>query len=200
MCLRVTVRQAPQQLGFCNRYFDGYSPYEDLSKAFGMIDSYAFGPLGIRRASVTLGITPDVEEAFIRSVRGPRRVRPGQRITLTLNLQRRRAGRFTMRVPYRVPRSLRPGRRTLTVRGIVPGSGDMDAGDIFELLFGGGGGAQRPPRSVVELAGRIKTLGGTEGIRATFGSEGRGPVVHRTGDLLVRGRAEIAFQVRKPGN
>jgi hypothetical protein len=146
MCLRVTVRQRSQPLRFCKRYFDAYAPLDDLWTAFDLIDGFKFGPLDVRDVSVRMKLRADVSEAFIVRARAPRRVRPGQRIRIGLQLQRSRAGRQRVSFVYRVPRSVRPGRRLLTVRG----AGAPGGADLLEELFGetlgiGGGGSGPVP-------------------------------------------------------
>ena len=59
------------------------------------------------------GVTSDV----IVSGRAPRRVRPGRRIRVRLDLQRRHDGERSLTVPVRLPRGLRPGVHALVMRG-----------------------------------------------------------------------------------
>lgn len=198
MCLRIVVRQRPKRLGFCKRYFGPYAPLDDLSAAFGLIDGYKFGRLDVERISIRMRVRAGVREAFILDARAPRRVRPGQRIRVGLLLQRSRAGRQRLSFPYRVPRSLRPGRRVLTVRGATPGSSEpLD--DIFALIFGGGDGegGPRPPRSVPELGARIALMAQPTGIRASFARKAKGPIVHRSDTLLIRGKERVPIVVRR---
>jgi hypothetical protein len=197
MCLRIVVRQRPKRLGFCNRYFGPYGPLDDLSLAFGLIDGYKFGRLDVERVSVGIKVRAGVREAFVLGARAPRRVRPGQRIRVRLLLQRSRAGRRQLSFRYRVPRSLRPGRRVLTIRGDSPASSDPLAG-IFALIFGGGGGGGRPPRSVPELGARIALMAERNGVRASFAHKDKGPVVHRSDRLLIRGKARLPILVERP--
>jgi hypothetical protein len=196
MCLRVDVRQRRKPLRFCQQYFDGYGPLEALSSAFGLIDGYEFGPLGIRGISVRMRLRPTVREAFIVSAQAPRRVRRGQRVRIRMQLQRSRAGRTRVSFPYRVPRDAKKGLQILTVRG--PGSGDGLAAleDFFiELLTGGGGGVGQT-RSVNDLAKRIAALGAPDGVRATFARKGKGPVVYSSKQLLIRGKTLVPMIVK----
>ena len=200
MCLRIVVRQRPRRLGFCNRYFGPYGPLDDLSGAFGLIDGYKFGRLDVERVSVGMTVRAGVREAFMLRARAPQRARPGQRIRVRLLLQHSRAGRRQLSFPYRVPRSLRPGRRVLTVRGMSPGSADP-LEEVFALIFGeGGGGGPRPPRSVPELGARIALAAQPDGIHAGFARKAKGPVLHRSDDLLIRGKQRVPIVVeRRPG-
>jgi hypothetical protein len=193
-CVEVRVRQSKRPLGYCKRYFNPSDAFFDLTDAMSMLNGYRFGPLDIRGVSIRTGVRAGVREAFILDADTPRRVRPGQRIRVRLQLQRSRAGRFGISFPYEVPKAARPGRRTLTIRGT--GAGGFDLAEIFGMLFGGGGG-NRPARSVEELGARIADLGGSDGVRATLSRKGRGRVVHTTGELRIRGKVEVPLTVRK---
>jgi len=197
MCVRVAVAKRPQPLRFCQRYFDSFGPFEDLSSALGMVTGYKFGPLGIRSVDVGLQVRPRVREAFVVGVRAPDRVRPGERIRVALTLRMSRAGLKRISFPMRVPRAARPGRRVLTVRGRNPGGGGL--AEFFSVLLGGGGGkgGGGPARSVPELAARFAAFGEPDGVSATFAPKGRGPVVYRGGELLIRGRSETAVVVER---
>jgi hypothetical protein len=198
MCVRVQVREQPRRLGFCDTYRDLLSPFADLSTALGLINSFKFGRITPVATSVSMRSSRGVSEAFILSARAPRRVRPGQRIRIKLALQRRRAGRTSMSFRYRIPRSLRPGTRVLTLRGVVPASLRDASEGILEALFGDtdvpGAGDRAGPRSRSDLALQIAQLGRPEGVRASFGS-GRGPIVLRSPRLLIRGKIELGFRV-----
>lgn len=196
-CVKIRVKQARRPLGFCNRYFDVYELFADVSSAMLMLDGYVFGPLDIRGVSIRTGVRTGVDEAFILRAKAPRKVRAGERIRVRLKLQRSRAGRLGVSFPYRVPRSTKPGRRTLTIRG--NGSGATSFEEIFEFIFGGGGGGgDRPVRSVDELRLRIAALGERDGVRATFARKGAGEVVYAHKRLLIRGKAKLELRVRKP--
>jgi hypothetical protein len=196
MCLRVSVSQRRRPLRFCQRYFDGYGPLDDLSAAFSLIDGYKFGRLGIRSVSVSMKIRPTVREAFIVAAQAPRRVRPGQRIRVRLLLQRSRAGRERISFPFRIPRGAKEGERALTIRGQSAGSDTGGLEEIFvELLGGDGGGGGGPVRSVGELAGRVAALGMPEGVRASLKAKSKGPVVYSDKRLLIRGKTQIPLIV-----
>jgi hypothetical protein len=196
MCLRVDVRQRAKPLRFCQQYFDGFGPLDDLSAAFSLIDGYKFGPLGIRDVSVRMRIRPRVREAFIVAASAPSRVRRGQRIRVRLLLQHSRAGRQRLSFPYRIARNAKKGRQTLTIRGGTPGGGLGALEDFFiELLIGGDGGAG-PTRSVGELAAKLAALGARDGVRATLADKGKGPVVYTSERLLIRGKTQIPLTVR----
>jgi hypothetical protein len=195
MCVRIKVRQRRKPMRFCQRYFDGYGPLDDLSSAFGLIDGYKFGPLGIRGISVRMRIRPTVREAFIVGADAPRHVRRGERVRVQLTLQRSRAGRTRVSFPYHIPRDAKKGLQRLTVRGTSPGGGIGALEDFFIELFAGGGGGG-PARSVGDLANRIAALGMPDGVRATFARKGKGPVVYSSKSMLIRGKTQIPMVIK----
>lgn len=196
MCVRISVRQRRKPMRFCQQYFDGYGPLGDLSSAFGLIDDYKFGPLGIRDISVRIRLRPKVREAFIVGADGPLRVRRGQRIRVKMKLQRSRAGRTQVSFPYRVPRDTKKGLQLLTVRGTGADGGSAALEEFFIELFTGGS-SSGPTRSVGDLAKRIAALGTPDGVRATFARKGKGPVVYTSKGTLIRGKTQIPMIVRK---
>ncbi len=169
MCLRVEVAQRSKPLRFCQRYHDGYAPLEDLSAAFGLIDGYVRGPLGIRSVSVRLRLRPTVREAFIVAGRAPTRVRRGQRIRVRLLLQRSRStDRRQVSFTYGVPRDAKRGLQILTVRGQDGGDDGLAALEDFfiELLAGGDGGGGQV-KSVRDARRARHRAGQPDGVRAT---------------------------------
>lgn len=201
MCVRIRLRERRRRLGFCDTYQEAFGPFDDLAGAFGLLDGFKFGRITPTDVSVRMKVSPGVREAFVIAARAPRRVRPGQRIRVRLLLQRRRGGRSRLSFPLTVPRSLRPGVRTLTLRGVVPASLQQASEDGIEIVLediaGGGGGSSDDagPRSVGELAAGIAELGAADGLRATFASRGRGRVVLRRRGLLLRGKLRVQLRV-----
>ncbi len=203
MCVRIVVAERAKPLGFCNRYFEGGRPFDDLSAAMGLIDGFKFGPLTPRSVTVRTAISRGVREEFIVSAKAPRRVRPGARIPIRLVLQRRRGGRRRVTFRYRVPRSTRAGNRTLTLRGTVPASLAEGAEDSIELVLEGDGGSTSGgdgsgddpgPTSIAALSRAVAALGRRDGLRATFAARSRGPIVLRPAGL-VRGKVEMPIKV-----
>jgi len=196
MCVRVDVRQRRKPMRFCQRYFDGYGPLDGLSSAFGLLDGYKFGPLGIRGISVRMRLRPTVREAFIVGAQAPLRVRRGQRVRIRMQLQRSRAGRTRVSFPYRIPRDTKKGLQILTIRGPGSGGGLAALEDFFIELFTGGGGGDGPTRSVADLAKRIAALGKPDGVRVSFERKSKGPVVYSSKRLLIRGKTQIPMIVK----
>lgn len=198
MCLRIRLRERKRRLGFCDSYQEAFGPFDDLATAFRLVDGFKFGRITPTDVSVRMQVRRGVREAFVLRAAAPRRVRPGQRIRVRLLLQRRRGDRFRLSFAMRVPRSLRPGVRFLTLRGIVPASLQDGSEDGLELVLEDltGGNSDDPgSRSIAELAAGIAELGRPDGLRATFASRGRGPVVLRRRDLLLRGKVRVPVRV-----
>jgi hypothetical protein len=171
MCTRLRVRQLQRPLGFCNPYFDANSALRDLTEAGGQIDFFDLSPLDVESADVRMRAGPGVTEDVLVAADAPRRVRPGQRIRIRLELQRRLGDRRRLSVPLRVPASLGPGVRTLVLAG--NGDSSSEAEIVVELVgalfaISGEGGGRREPRSVRELAENIRGLHRELGIEARF--------------------------------
>jgi hypothetical protein len=157
--------------------------------------------------------------AVLRRVRGPRRVRPGQRIKVEIEYQRPREPVQSSSFSLRVPRSLRPGRRTLRLTGAGPDPGDAS----FDAIFGAGlspeealgsGTLADAITTVDELAEAIHSIHRYDGIRATFrkrrndeetfdelvdvfglADESPGRAVFRHDDLRIGGSARLELRV-----
>jgi hypothetical protein len=171
MCMRFRVRELRRPLGFCNPYFDANSALRDLAEAGAQIDFFDLSPLDVESAEVRMRARPGVTEDVLVGADAPRRVRPGQRIRIRLELQRRLGDRRRLSVPLRVPASLGPGVRTLVLAG--NGDSSSEAEIVVELVgavFGiSGEGDGRPEaRSVRELAQNIRGLHRELGIEARF--------------------------------
>ena len=139
---------------------------------------------------VKLDLRRGVHEAELVSAEAPRRVRPGARVPVTLTVQRPQGRRERVRLRLRVPRALKPGRRTLTLRGA--GSGGLGA-ELEELLFEEAPGAG--PTTPEQAAARVEAIGREDGLRASFGRGAR--PVYRDPDLLITGRARVALRVAR---
>ena len=202
LCLRITVSQRPRRFGFCNDYFDGQAPFDDFGRAIELVEGYEFGPLQIAKVTARLRFRRGVREAFMLKGRAPPRVRPGQVARVRLLLQRRRDGRQRLSFKLRVPRWLAPGRRILTLRGQRPRPLSEGIEEELAALLGEED-ADRPGseegasrlRSVRELAEAVASIKTVNGVRGTFGRSGRGPVVLKTGSLLVRGKIQVPLRV-----
>ena len=199
MCARFRVRELRRPMGFCNAYFSVDEALAHLSDAGAMIDFFDLAPMHVERAAISVRAHSGLKQDVLIGARGPRRVRRGQRIRVRLTVQRRHGARRTLTVPVRVPRSLRPGVHRLTLRG--GGGGFSDAALLDELIFllegelGGSGSSE--PRSVRQLARRIKKLHREAGIRARF--RNRPPkLVRRSREVSYEGRVRLRLRVTRP--
>ena len=151
MCLRITFAERPKRPArFCNRYVSssivdpsgplgnpiGFSAAIDASTAFSLIELFTGPTPHVSKVHAEVEVRRGERVAFLRRVRAPRRVRPGQRITLRVTMQRLRGGNFTRRYRVNLPGGLKPGRRTLRLTGAEQDSGDED---LLDILFGRGG-------------------------------------------------------------
>jgi hypothetical protein len=199
MCARFRVRELSRPMGFCNAYFSVDEAVTHVSDAGAMIDFFDLAPVHVQSAAISVRARSGLRQDVLIGARGPRRARRGQRIRVRLTVQRRRGARRTLSVPVRVPRSLRPGVRRLTLRG--SGGGFSDAALIEELILllegdlGGGGGSSEP-RSVRQLARRIKRLHRDVGIEARF--RHRSPqLVRRSSAVSYEGRVGLRLRVTR---
>jgi hypothetical protein len=196
MCTRFQVRELRRPIGFCNPYFDVESALTDLVSAGRKIDSFDLSPLQVDGAEVSLRARPGLVEDVLVAADGPRRVRPGERIRLRLVVQRRRGGRRRLSVPVRIPSSLRPGVRILTLAGSGETGGEEIVVELVGALLGisGDGGDRHEPRSPRELARAVRGLHRALGIEARFEHRRRSVVV-RSDDVSYGGSVRLALRV-----
>jgi hypothetical protein len=199
MCARFRVRELHRPMGFCNTYFSVDDAVSHLTEAGATIDFFDLAPLHVQRAAVSVHARPGVEQDVLIGARGPRRARRGQHIRVRLTVQRRRGGRHRLTVPVRIPRSLRPGVHTLTLRG--SGNGSSEEALVEELILMlegelGGGGGSSEPRTVRELARRIRVFRQRVGIEARFRHR-RPQLVHRSREVSYEGRVRLRVRVTR---
>jgi hypothetical protein len=133
---------------------------------------------------------------------GPaQRVHPGERATIKLKVRHRGGGgERTLRLRVPIPGSLRPGTRTLVLKG---NGFDSDEGDLtdtlLEALFGGdesGGGGNAKPRSVRQLAAAVAAVHRPLGIVARF--RHREPrVVLKSAGVRYDGQVRVSLRVAR---
>jgi hypothetical protein len=132
------------------------------------------------------------------SADGPRRVVAGSKIKVRVTVRRRGGGRsrtLTLRVP--IPSSLKPGDRTLVLKG---NGLDVNEEDLlfalFEELTGepGSGGTKREPRTVRQLAKAVADVHRELGIAARF-KHREDRVVVESDDVLYEGQAKVRLRV-----
>ena len=201
ICVRVRIQQRRRRLGFCGTFFDGESATQAFGTAAGLIDGFDRGPYRILSASAHLRVRRGVRDAFLRrGAVSPRRVRPGGLLRVRLVARGRRGGtqRYSFRV--RVPRSLRPGRRVLTVRGSASSGGGGLEQQLLELLTGEGDGEGDddelpPPRSVDELTERVAALRAVNGLRGGFFGRRSRALLLRSDAVRFNGSVRIPVRV-----
>jgi hypothetical protein len=199
MCAKFGVSGRSKPLGFCNNYFFPDQALFELSEAAGMVDGYDLPPLPLTGMEVRMRVTPGVKDDVILDGSAPRRVTRGERIPVRLSLHRRRGEASTRVVQVTVPRSLRPGRHRLVLVGTGEGASEAFAEaliDEFGFLFGEEGSGPREPRSLRELAARLRAFHRPQGIVARFRKRG-GALVYRSDDVLFEGRARIPVIVSR---
>jgi hypothetical protein len=227
LCLRITLRERPRPMGFCNRYvteaaaaggFFGVGngvaigAALDVADALSVIESFEAAEVHVERVDARVGVRRGAMLAQLRGVRMPRRVRPNQRVRVTLRLEGADgdAGRrsFAMRIPARLER----GSRRLTFVGT---DADQLGGDEDFLGLSARPArrtratmaarrapmaARRAPRRkppVERLAAQVEKLRRYDGIRLRLG-RGKAIEVFRDRELRIAGRASIDVRVLRP--
>ena len=79
----------------------------DLGGALSTIDAYTGKPPHVTGVNVLLKVHRGADQAFMRSISLPARVRPGQRVRVRVALQRVRGARFTRTYTLRDPDATR---------------------------------------------------------------------------------------------
>jgi hypothetical protein len=198
VCTRFRVRELRRPIGFCNPYFDSFTPLTDIARAADLVDGFDLAPLHIRGAAVSLAVRRGFADNVIVGASGPRRVRAGTTVPVRIALRRRGDGARSVTVRVRIPASVRPGSRTLVVEGNgFPEDDELDL--LIELVGGltGEPGAQASAaeaRTVGQLAREVASLRRPLGIVARF--RHREPrVVLRSSAVRYSGRARVKLRV-----
>jgi hypothetical protein len=197
MCFRIKLAGRRKTLGYCNPYFDAFTPLDDLIEAASLVDAFDLPPPTIERASVSIRARPGVKSDVLISARAPRRVVAGKRVRVRVTVQRRSGERRTLSVPVRIPRGLRPGPRTLVLTGTSGGGTSLE--ESFLLAFSevfDEFGAGSEPRTVDELARRIAGVHEAVGISARI-RRGDERLVHRSDEVSFEGRLRVRLAVRR---
>jgi hypothetical protein len=200
VCTRFRVRELRRPIGFCNPYFDSFTPLTDIAAAADLVDGFDLAPLHIRSAGISLAVTRGFADDVIVGASAPRRARAGSTVSVQVALRRRGDGARTLTVRVPIPAGVRPGSRTLIVEGNgLPGG---DEGDLLLELVGGLSGERAArahasaseARSVRQLARKVAALRRPLGIVARF--RHRQPrVVLRSSAVRYTGRARVKLQV-----
>ncbi|MGI8623170.1 MAG: hypothetical protein ACR2NB_06710 [Solirubrobacteraceae bacterium] len=204
-CLQVVLRERRRPLGFCNRYVaDGTTPSDgpesnpaalaagtDASLALSLLDAYKGEPVHVTQVSARVSETRAQRQAYLRSVKLPRRIRRGATVPGRLTVQVVHGPRRTIPFRWRVPTSLPTGRRTLQLRGPDPDSGGGFFDTItIDLGCGGGSSDSEGPRSLEALRRSFSAVGRYDGIRLKSG-----PRVYLDSTYRIGGQAKAKVVV-----
>jgi hypothetical protein len=208
MCLRITFRERPRNAArFCNRYLSStilapdagplgnavaFSAALDTLDAISLIETYEGRTPHVTKVSANVDMRRGEQLAFLRRVKAPKRVRPGQRVRLRVTMQRVRDGNLTRTYRVRIPRGIKPGRRTLKLLGFEQSSPDEA---LLELLLGDEefDEPSHGPARLSDLIDGIESLGRWDGVRIQV--RGHRRRAFKDGDLVITGRAQTRVRV-----
>ena len=208
VCAQISIGGLPRPVRFCNRYVSAFPADEDfvgtsntvaarasqdVFDALARIDDYQGTPPQIGEVAVRMDLRRGEQRAFLRSVKLPRRVRPGQEVRARVTLRRVRGGTLRRSYRMRIPGDLRRGRRSLR----FPGA-DIDTADdglLGAIIIDGidDGAGDPGPRNLRALARSIRNLERYDGVRVSAGDSGSR--AFRDRDLRISGRAGTRVRV-----
>ncbi|MDA0182699.1 hypothetical protein OJ997_20475 [Solirubrobacter phytolaccae] len=212
MCAKIALKEIEKPLRFCNRYVstsatqsdDGSSlnavlsgASSDLANAISSIDAYTGTPPQVTGINVLLKVRRGADQAFIRSVRLPSRVRPGQRVRARVSLQRVRGGTFARNYTVRIPGDAPRGSQRVRFVGQDADQGEdgfttIIIGDDDERDEGGDPG----PTSLKELEAQIKATARYDGVTARVGRSSRFEAF-RDDEFRISGSADATVRVTR---
>jgi hypothetical protein len=208
MCLRITFRERPKRPArFCNRYLSSailapdagplgnavaFSAALDTLDAVSLIEAYEGRTPHVTKVGANIDMRRGERLAFLRRVKAPKRVRPGQRVRLRVRMQRVRGGNVTKTYRVRIPGGLKRGRHTLRLVGFEQSSPDEA---LLELLLGEefGDEPQHGPTRLSDLVDSIESLGRWDGVRMRIKSTTKR--AFKDDDLVIAGRAQTSVRV-----
>lgn len=147
MCANIGVRELGKPLRICNRYVGagggGSGGGElsnvvasgagaDLESALTLITGYTGRALHITSVEAGVRVHRGADLAYMRDLKLPRRVRPGQRVIGRLTVQRLRGPKQRLRIPLRMPSRLSRGAHRIILSGE---DADFGEDDLFEELI-----------------------------------------------------------------
>jgi hypothetical protein len=209
MCARITLAELKTPLRFCNRYVslsvcqadDGTTANavltgaaNDLGGALSTIDAYTGKPPKVTGVTVNLKLHRGADQAFLRSVSLPAKVRPGQRVRARVALQRVRGSRFTRTYTMRIPPAAHRGEQTVRLVGQ-----DADQGDSgFTTIVltdddENEGGGDPGPSTLRQLAEQVRSTGRYDGVNVRIG-RARGQAF-RDDAFRISGQADATVRV-----
>jgi hypothetical protein len=187
VCVRIVLAELAKPMRFCNRYVSTSADISDdgslgnavttgaagdLAQALDDIDAYTGRPPDVTQVSVQMRLRRTAEQAFIRRVSLPRRLRAGHDARVKVTLQEVRGDRFVRAYTVHIPSSAPAGRRALRFVGRDADSGDDGLGTIIlDLGLGGNatpGGDPGPP-SLHRLAKEVARIHRYDGVTLHMG-------------------------------
>jgi len=212
-CVQISIGGLERPVRFCNRYVSAFPAdadfvgsantvaaraASDVFDALTAIDDYQGRPPQLGEIAVRIDIARGEQRAFLRSVRLPRTVRPGQRVRARVTLRRVRGGILRRSYRMRVPPGLGRGVRHLQFSGTdVDFADDGLLGAIIISDEGGEGGGDAGPPDLRALASRIRSIHRYDGVRVRAG--GSRTRAFRDDELRISGRASTSVRVVRRG-
>ncbi len=210
MCLRITLRESRQPLGFCKRYVGtgaagdmGEMPPElsngvstDVASAFSVLDEVQFARLHVTSVQATIWAQRGLAEASIVSAHARSRVRAGASALVHLRVRLFRGPIRTVSFRLPIPRGVH-GALSATIRGpsFSPQSSGSSGSTLTIVIgngLGGSGSGGPPPPTVAAVRSAIRALGTYDGLQASFDGQGH-QRVYTDPSLLISGRATLSF-------
>jgi hypothetical protein len=217
-CFAITFKERKAPARFCNRYVSDVpdqsgagnvvagAASSDLFQALALIDSYKASDLHVTGVEGTVQISRGQRQAYLRSVRLPRRGKAGHSVPATLRLRHVRGRLERRKVRVRLPAGARPGKRRIVFTGADVDAAEGDLSELFgsfdiEFGFGSTGGDLGPP-NLRRLLARIEAVGRYDGVSARQPSRDPddfelGEPSYRDRDLRISGRARTTIRIRR---
>lgn len=210
VCADIRVAELSKPMRFCNRYVSTSATLNDdgslgnavttgaagdVGTALSDIDAYTGKPPTVTGVSVDMRLQRTAEQAFMRRISLPRRVRAGSDVKVKVTLQQVRGDRFTRTYSLHIPARTHRGRTRLELVGQ-----DVDQGDngLVSIILSDGGdstpGGDPGPRTVHALAKEVGRLHRYDGVSLRFD---HGDAVHAFRDpgFRISGQAEATVRV-----
>jgi len=220
MCAKISVRELRAPLRFCNRYVgegggglaeEGFSNVVataaagDLESALSLIGAYTSRELHVTGVDAGVRIRRGAALEFMRELELPRRVRPGQRVTAKLTVQRLRGPKRVRRIAVKLPAGLERGSHRIILRGADADFSEEGLFEALTVLFEDEEdpeGRQRDrsaldegPQSLSELKESIRALERFDGV-SLFVDRARGEGRPLFRDPAVRLSGQVSARVR----
>ena len=219
-CVRISLRERRKPIGFCNRYvIDATSggflgigngvaeaAAADVAEALALVESFKAAELHVEGVSARVGVRRGALLAELRGAGMPRRVRPGQKVRVTLRIEGPDGSAQRRSFGMRIPADLRRGVQRLRFIGSGPDQGG-GGGDLIGLSTRP---TRRPTASLAarrapgrddaaleRLAAKVSKLRREDGVSLQIA--GAKPIpVFRDPELRIAGRASVRVEVRGP--